>query len=89
MKPGPTVAELWSQIFPQGKQTHLVLGDAALGILQEGSDKPISLTQYFDRSYLNYVESISAASKLDPVLARALILKRQVNYGDVAECCRG
>jgi hypothetical protein len=88
LKPGTAVAELWSQIFPNGKQTHLVLGDAALGILQEGSDRPIALTQYFDRSYLNSVDSISAASRLDPVLARALILKRQVNYGDVAMLSR-
>jgi hypothetical protein len=88
LNPGPAVAQLWSQIFPNGKQTHLVLGDAALGILQEGSDKPIALTQYFDRSYLNSVDSISAASRLDPVLARALILKRQVNYSDVAMLAR-
>jgi hypothetical protein len=88
LKPGTAVAELWSQIFPRGKQTHLVLGDSALGILQEGSDRPISLTQYFDRSYLNSVDSISAASRLDPVLARALILKRQVNYSDVAMLSR-
>lgn len=88
LKPGPAVAQVWSQVFPKGKQTHLVLGDAALGILQEGTDKPISLTQYFDRSYLNDVESISAASKLDPVLAKTLILKRQVNYGDVANLAR-
>jgi len=88
LKPAPAVAAVWSQIFPSGKQTHLVLGDAALGILQDGLDKPISLTQYFDRSYLNNVDSISAASKLDPVLARALILKRQVNYGDVAMLSR-
>jgi hypothetical protein len=87
-RPAPAVNEMWSQIFAKGKSTDLVLGDAALGILQERIDRPISLTEYFDRSYLTAVDSRTASAKLDPSFTRGLLLKRQVNYADVASLAR-
>ena len=83
-RPSPAVGEIWAQIFPKGKPTDLVLADASLGTLQERIDHPISLTEYFDRSYLTRVEDRTASAKLDPAFSKSLLLKRQVNYGDVA-----
>lgn len=86
LRPTPVVANLWSQIFPNGKQTDLVLGDASLGIVQELTGEPVELTNYFDRSYLTQV---NAGSKgLNPALVKSLLLKRQTNYGDVALLAR-
>jgi hypothetical protein len=83
-KPGPAAGSLWSQIFPKGKATALVLSDASLGIVQERLDHPITLTEYFDRSYLSESDGRTASSRLDPAFTKGLLLKKQVNYGDVA-----
>jgi len=84
----PAVGEIWAQVFPKGKQTDLVLGDASLGVLQERIDRPVSLTEYFDRSYLSDLDARTTSAKLDSNFAKALLLKRQVNYGDVALLAR-
>lgn len=49
---GPTVHQLWSQIFRADRPTDLVLDDAAVGLYQELSGKSLTLSDYFDRSYL-------------------------------------
>jgi hypothetical protein len=85
-RPAPVVATLWSQIFPKGKQTDLVLGDASLGIVQELTGEPLELSNYFDRTYLTQVNTGSKG--LNPALAKSLLLKRQTNYGDVALLAR-
>lgn len=87
-RPSPAVAEFWSQLFPAGKPTDIVLSDASLGIVQDRLDQPISLTEYFDRSYLNSVDARAGAAKLDPAFMKALLLKREVNYGEVALLAR-
>ena len=84
----PAVREIWEQVFPKGRATDLVLGDAALAIVEERTDRPVSLTEYFDRSYLAGTDARSAEAKLDPAFTKALLLKRQVNYGDVALLAR-
>ena len=87
-RPTPAVAEFWSQLFPAGKPTDIVLSDASLGIVQDRLDHPISLSEYFDRSYLNSVDSRAAEAKLDPVFTKSLLLKREVNYGEVSLLAR-
>ncbi len=85
-QPAPVLASFWSQIFPRGRQTDLVLGDASLGIVQEFTGHPVGLTNYFDRSYLSQVKAES--SRLNPDLLKSLLLKRQANYGEVALLAR-
>ena len=48
----PTVRLFWSQIFSPNRATDIVLDDAAVGLFQELSGRSLSLSDYFDRSYL-------------------------------------
>jgi hypothetical protein len=80
----PTVNQFWSQIFQVNRPTDLVLGDAALALFEERTGHPITLSEYFDRSYLNTVGDRATAAKLDPDLGKVLLLKRQTSYGDVS-----
>jgi len=84
LKDQPTVRQFWSQVFQKDRPTDLVLGDAALALFEERTDHPVALAEYFDRSYLNTVGDRASAAKLDPDLAKTLLLKRQSSYGDVA-----
>jgi len=83
-KDQPTVRQFWSQVFQKNRPTDLVLGDAALALFEERTDHPVALAEYFDRSYLNTVGDRASAAKLDPSLAKTLLLKRQSSYSDVA-----
>jgi hypothetical protein len=80
----PVVRQFWSQVFQAGSLTDIVLDDASLGFFQELTNQDVSLSQYFDRSYLRSVEDSAAAAKLDPEFARTLVLKRQSSYADVS-----
>ncbi|MDP9051557.1 MAG: hypothetical protein M3O31_12700 [Acidobacteriota bacterium] len=80
----PTVRQFWSQVFQPNRQSDLVLGDASLALFEERTGKPVQLSEYFDRSYLNKASDRDTAAKIDPDLAKVLLLKRQTNYGDVA-----
>ena len=79
----PTVRQFWSQVFQPNRTTDLVLGDAALALYEERTGKTVALSEYFDRSYINAANDQANAGKLDPDLAKILLLKRQTNYGDV------
>lgn len=80
----PTVKQFWSQVFQSNRSTDLVLGDATLALFEERTGRPVQLSEYFDRSYLNKAGDPETAGKMDPDLAKVLLLKRQTNYGDVA-----
>lgn len=80
----PTVRQFWSQVFQLNRPTDLVLGDATLALFEERTSRPVALSEYFDRSYLNTVADRVKGANLDPDLGKVLLLKRQGNYGDVA-----
>ena len=80
----PAVKQFWAQIFQLNRPTDLVLGDAALALFEERTDQPVALSEYFDRSYLNTAVDRATAAKIDPDLAKVLLLKRQTSYSDVA-----
>jgi hypothetical protein len=80
----PTVKQFWSQVFQSNRPTDIVLGDAALALFEERTDRPVALSEYFDRSYLNKAGDRAIAAKIDPDLAKVLLLKRQTSYSDVA-----
>ena len=80
----PTIKQFWSQVFQANRPTDVVLGDGALALFEERTDRPVALSEYFDRSYLNKTGDIATAAKIDPEWAKVLLLKRQTSYGDVA-----
>jgi hypothetical protein len=64
---GPTVHQFWSQLFRPDRTTDIVLDDAAVGLYQELSGKSLTLSDYFDRSYLR---GLTGSEADDMVLRR-------------------
>jgi hypothetical protein len=79
----PTVRLFWSQILRPDHATDLVMDDAAVGLYQELTGHALSLTEYYDRSYLRGVPAIAAAAGLDAQAAASIVLRRQSNFSDV------
>jgi hypothetical protein len=70
---GPTVRAFWAEVFRPAQPTDIVMDDATLSLYQELSGRSVSLSQYFDRSYLR-----------DAALSEnTLALRRQSNFADV------
>jgi hypothetical protein len=67
---GPTVRLFWSQVFPAGRATDIVLDDAALALYQELSGTTVTLSNYFDRTYLRSLPNHDAES---------IVLRRQTS----------
>ena len=81
---GPTVRVFWGQIFRPGQITDAVLDDASVGLYQELSGRAVTLSEYFDRSYLRAVPSGAAAANLDEQSANAIVLRRQSSFATVS-----
>ena len=75
---------LWSDIFAANKVTDIVIDDAALALFQELTGRQITLSEYFDRSYVRSVEQSANSSKLPPEFAETLVLKRQSSYANAS-----
>jgi hypothetical protein len=73
----PAVRLFWSQVFRPGHPTDLVLDDAAVGLYQELTGRPLALSSYFDRTYLRSLPETAAAAKLDEQTASSIVLRRQ------------
>jgi hypothetical protein len=84
LQKAPTARQFWSQLVFAGKPTDVVVGDASLSTFEEMTGHQITLSEYFDRSYLSKVDERAAAAKIDPAFASSLVLKRQSSYGDVS-----
>jgi hypothetical protein len=80
----PTVRLFWSQVLRPGRVTDVVMDDGAVGIYQELTGHPLSLTEYYDRSYLRTIPSVASAAGLDPQLAAAMVLRRQTSFADTS-----
>lgn len=80
---GATVRQFWSGIFQQGSPAHIVLDDASLDFYQQVSGKQVSLTEYFDRSYLHPIGDEAESLHLDRKAVQSFLLKRQSNFSDV------
>ena len=48
----PTVRLFWSQVFRPGRPTDVVLDDATVALYQEMTGKPLSSSEYSDKSYI-------------------------------------
>ncbi|HXS95430.1 MAG TPA: hypothetical protein VN736_12570 [Candidatus Limnocylindrales bacterium] len=80
----PTVRLFWSQLFDNSHPTDLVIDDAAVGMYQELTNRPLSLSEYYDRSYLRDIPAVASAAGLAPETAASLILRRQSSYSDTS-----
>jgi hypothetical protein len=76
----PTVELFWSQILQPGRPTDIVLDDAAVGLYQEITGRPLKLSNYFDRAYLSTLAETAAAANLDLQTATSIVLRRQSNF---------
>lgn len=76
----PDVRQFWAGLFPQNGSAEVVLDDTSLDFFQQATGQPVSLAEYFDRSYLRSVQKNVAASRFDPALAYSLMLRRQSSY---------
>jgi hypothetical protein len=80
----PAVRQFWSQIFRPDKRADIVLDDAALGFFQELTRRQVTLSEYFDRSYLRTIDDRTATTKLGRDIAEPLVLKRYSSYAGAA-----
>jgi hypothetical protein len=81
---GPSVRLFWSQIFRPDRPTDVVVDDAAVGLYQELTGHPLSLSEYYDHSYLRGVPAMAAEAKLEPRTAEAMTLRRHASYADTS-----
>jgi hypothetical protein len=80
----PVVRQFWSRIFRPEKQADIVLDDAALGLFQELTNRHVTLSEYFDRSYLRNLDDGAAAARLSRDITGPLVLKRYSSYAGAA-----
>jgi hypothetical protein len=78
----PTVRLLWSQVFQPNRATDIVLDDAAVGLYQELTGRPLSLSDYFDRDYLRGLPQSAAAAHLDERAASWIVLRKHSSFAD-------
>lgn len=71
---------LWSELFPAGGSTPVVLDDAALDLYQKATGHPVALTEYYDRSYLSSVEKTAVNAHFDREFVRSFLLRRQSSF---------
>jgi len=53
----PAVSALWQDFVKPSQRTDIVLPDASLSIREELTGRPVSLSDYIDRQYMNEAES--------------------------------
>lgn len=76
----PSARFFWAQVFKPGQATDIVLDDAGIALYQQLAGRPVSLSEYFDRSYLRKLGEPSANAKLDATEAEALVTRRHSAY---------
>jgi len=62
----PAIAEFWGSFLNDQRDTDLVLTDSAYSLIQDFTHKPISLSDYLSRGYVNHLQDP------DPKMAAAL-----------------
>jgi hypothetical protein len=79
----PNVALFWSQVFQSDRPTDIVMDDAAIALYQELTGRALSLSDYYDRSYLRSL-SESASANLDAQTVSSVALRRQSSFADIS-----
>ena len=74
---GPVVRAFWSQLFHAGAVTDIVVDDAAVGIYQDVTGRPLKLADYFDRDYLR-----NLGPREDGL--PDIVIRRQTSYANLS-----
>ncbi|MFB3827139.1 MAG: hypothetical protein ACE15B_10235 [Bryobacteraceae bacterium] len=77
---GPAARAFWSRIFDPARETGIVLDDASIALYQELLNRPIGLSEYYDRSYLRKAGEAAAGGGLDRAAAESIMLRRHSSY---------
>jgi len=79
----PAVEALWADFLTSHRQTDIVLPDGSLSLIGEIVQRPISLSQYLNHSYLDELQAsdISSDRKAD---LNDIAVHNLVTFGDVA-----
>uniref|UniRef100_Q022Z0 Uncharacterized protein n=1 Tax=Solibacter usitatus (strain Ellin6076) TaxID=234267 RepID=Q022Z0_SOLUE len=81
----PNVTLFWSQVFERNRATDIVLDDAAIALYQELTGRTLSLSDYYDRSYLRTLpESAAGSASLDAQTISSVALRRQSSFADIS-----
>jgi hypothetical protein len=81
----PNVTLFWSQVFHANRPTDIVLDDAAIALYQELTGRTLSLSDYYDRSYLRKLpDSAAASGSLDSQTVSSVALRRQSSFADIS-----
>jgi hypothetical protein len=81
----PNVALFWSQVFQSSRPTDIVLDDAAIALYQELTGRTVTLSDYYDRSYLRgFPQAGSGPTGLDAQAVSSVALRRQSNFADIS-----
>ena len=81
----PNVTLFWSQVFDRTRATDIVLDDAAIALYQELTGRTLSLSDYYDRSYLRKLpESAAGNASLDAQTVSSVALRRQSSFADIS-----
>lgn len=78
----PAVERFWSRVFAANRPADIVLDDAAVALYQELTGKPVSLSAYYDRSYLRGLPA--SPEPLDSQAASTLLLRRQSSFSSAS-----
>jgi hypothetical protein len=73
----PNVTRFWSQVFHSNRPTDIVLDDAAIALYQELTGRTLSLSDYYDRSYLRGLPG-------DAQTVGSVALRRQSSFADIS-----
>jgi hypothetical protein len=73
----PNVTLFWSQVFHSNRPTDIVLDDAAIALYQELTGRTLSLSDYYDRSYLRGLPG-------DAQAVGSVALRRQSSFADIS-----
>ena len=76
----PAVHLFWAQVFQPSRPTDIVLDDAGVGLYQELTGRPLTLSTYFDRAYLSSLPETAAGANLDSQTASSIVLRRQSSF---------
>jgi hypothetical protein len=71
---------LWSDLFDNDHQTYIICADSALVLLQELTQRPVTLTEYVNRNY-----SSSGSSKLPAEVESLLRVLPQRQYTNISD----
>jgi len=76
----PALADFWPHFFNTPQQTNIILADTSFTLIEDILKRPISLSDYLDRSYINSIKASSPG--LDRNVLEMLLSRNNGSFGD-------